>query len=242
MRTESAWPACTIGPWFLDGDGMDHWPKEATPALARLAAAGRLILWGDSAGAKSLFRNSPRPLAGEGPGVRAAGTATTSSSFSGIRHAKTPQELVSLIDRLVPPDVTLQPASENIRYRHVIKGNRHFYIFFNEEATAVNTVIRLATAGNRQWLDLFIGDSTDAEAERTVTFAPHELKVLCVSENFIRQRSIQCPIAVGSVPPRRRLCASPLGPVASSCFTNDPPGAHRNVSSMGRILRVSENG
>jgi hypothetical protein len=139
---------------ILDADGMDHWPKEATLALARLSAAGRLILWGDSAAAKSL---------------------------AGIRQAKTPAELVGAIDRLVPPDVTLQPASESIRYRHVIKGNRHFYIFFNEEAAAVDTVIRLAISGKRQWLDPFTGEATDAAPDQAVTLAPHELKVLCVN-------------------------------------------------------------
>ena len=116
-------------------DGLDHWPKEATPALEQLAAAGRLILWGDSASAQSL---------------------------AGARQAKTPPELLGAIDRLIPPDVTLRPASESIRYRHVIKGNRHFYIFFNEEAAAVDTTIRLASTGKRQWLDPSTGRVSDA--------------------------------------------------------------------------------
>jgi hypothetical protein len=135
-------------------DGLDHWPKEATPALARLAAAGRLIIWGDAASAKSL---------------------------AGIRPAKTPRELVAAIDRLIPPDVTLQPASENIRYRHVVKGNRHFYMFFNEEAGSVTASIRLANSGKRQWLDPFTGSTADAAPDQPVTLAPHELKLLCVS-------------------------------------------------------------
>ncbi len=163
-------------------DGLDRWPKEATPALQRLAAAGRLIVFGDCPAAKSLFQNSPRPLAGEGPGVRAAGITTNFQPLSGLRQAKTPQELLAAIDRLIPPDVTLRPASESIRYRHVIKGNRHFYMFFNEEAGTVDATIRLAHSGKRQWLDPSTGRATEAAPDRPVTFAPHELKLLCVSE------------------------------------------------------------
>jgi hypothetical protein len=137
-------------------DGLDHWPKEAAPALEQLAAAGRLIVFGDCPSAKSL---------------------------RGVRQTKTPPELLGAIDRLIPPDVTLQPASENIRYRHVIKGNRHFYIFFNEESAAVDTTIRLATAGKRQWLDPSTGSASDAAPDRPVTFAPHEVKLLCVNED-----------------------------------------------------------
>jgi hypothetical protein len=135
---------------------MDHWPPQAAAALAQLAAAGRLIVFGDCPPAKS---------------------------FRGARRAQTPQELRSAIDALVPADVTLDPPSEAIRYRHVIKGNRHFLIFFNEEGETVQTTIGLPGFGQRQWLDPFTGHSTDAAAERPVTFAPHELKLLCVTED-----------------------------------------------------------
>ena len=67
---------------------------------------------------------------------------TAAKSLAGARHAKSPQELCGAINSLVQPDVTLEPASENIRYRHVIKGNRHFYIFFNEEAGTVRATFR----------------------------------------------------------------------------------------------------
>jgi hypothetical protein len=103
-----------------------------------------------------------------------------------MRQARTPQELLAAINRLIPPDVTLQPPSEAIRYRHVVKGDRHFYIFFNEESAAVTATIRLANSGKRQWLDASTGAATDAAAERPITFAPHELKLLCASEDALR--------------------------------------------------------
>ena len=137
-------------------DGMDRWPPQAAAALTQLAAAGRLIVWDDSSATKSL---------------------------RGARRAKTPQELRGAIDALVPADVTLDPPSEAIRYRHVIKRNRHFLIFFNEEGEPVQTTIRRPGSGQQHWLDPFTGHSTDAAAERPVTFAPHELKLLCVSED-----------------------------------------------------------
>ena len=66
----------------------------------------------------------------------------------------------------------------------MIKGNRHFLIFFNEEGETVQTTIRRPGVGTRQRLDPFTGASTDAAAERPVTFAPHELKLLCASEDL----------------------------------------------------------
>jgi hypothetical protein len=134
-------------------DEMDQLPEKATAALKQLSASGRLIVWGNSALPKSI---------------------------RGVRSAKTSEELIRAIDRLIQPDVTLAPASENIRYRHVIKENLHFYIFFNEEAGTIQTTIRLSVSGQGQWLDPYTGTATDATPDQSVIFAPHEVKVLCV--------------------------------------------------------------
>ena len=65
----------------------------------------------------------------------------------------------------------------------MIKGDRHLYVFLNEESGAVETTIRLADPGRRQWLDACTGAATDAAADRPVRFACHELKLLCVSDD-----------------------------------------------------------
>ena len=68
--------------------------------------------------------------------------------------------------------MTLDPASAAVRYRHVVKGERHFYLLFNEEAEAVTATVKLAVKGKRLWLDPSTG--TAADAEQTVTWSPHE--------------------------------------------------------------------
>lgn len=132
-------------------DGLEQLPASAKPAIERLAAAGRLIVW-------------DRPAA--------------AAEWPGIVRAETPTELVAAIDRLVPTDVTLQPANSAIRYRHVVKGGRHFYLLFNEEAEPVTAAVRLSAKGLRQWLDPATGAATPAQ--ESATWSPHEMKVLRV--------------------------------------------------------------
>jgi len=132
-------------------DGALHVPADALPALQKLAGHQQLIVLGDS------------PYAAQLPGARAAATAA---------------ELPAAIDALVKPDLTLTPPSTNIRYRHVVKGGRHFYILFNEEESPVTAKIDLPTPGTRQWLDPFTSAATPAPPAEAVVFKPHELKVL----------------------------------------------------------------
>ncbi|MCX6867539.1 MAG: hypothetical protein NTV46_15220 [Verrucomicrobia bacterium] len=136
-------------------DGLSYLPDKALPLLEKLARSGRLILW----------KGSP-----------------SASTLKGAQVAGTPEELVAAIDKLVKPDIILQPASESIRYRHVVKGGRDFYILFNEESGAVTTKIDLSVNGQRQWLNPFTGDTSDASAVEPVVFQPHELKVLGVGK------------------------------------------------------------
>ena len=76
------------------------------------------------------------------------------------------------------PDLTLTPASTSIRYRHVVKGGRHFYILFNEEESPVTAQVDLAVRGKREWLDPFTAAATPAPPAAAVVFQPHQLKVL----------------------------------------------------------------
>jgi hypothetical protein len=136
-------------------DGLSFVPPQARPALEKLAAAGRLLVWNDAAAAAGW------------KGACAAGTA---------------DELVAAIDRLVARDLTFTPASTSLRYRHVVKGGRHFYLLFNEDAEPVTARISLAAIGARQWLDPATAEATTAPADEAVAFKPHELKLLSVQE------------------------------------------------------------
>jgi hypothetical protein len=134
-------------------DGISFVPEKARPALAKLAAAGRLLVWND---------------------------ALAAAGWKGAVAAKSPDELVAAIDRLVVPDITLATPSPGLRVRHVVKGGRHFYLLFNEDATPVTTAIGLATKGARQWLNPATAETTPAAPAAPVTFQPHELKLLSV--------------------------------------------------------------
>lgn len=132
-------------------DGMDRIPDQALPALKKLADKGRLIAW------KKV------------PDVPFAKKIVPAASEA---------ELVSAIDRLVPVDLTLVPASENIRYRHVVKNGRHIYMLFNEEATEVSAVVKPSAKGRYRWIDPFTAEESDYAADTPVTFRPYEMKLL----------------------------------------------------------------
>ena len=134
-------------------DGIPHLPDGALPVLRQLAAAGRLILWKDS------------PHAGR---------------LAGAKGAQSADELVAAIDALITPDVILEPASLDIRVRHVIKDGRHFYLFFNEESRDVATTITVNVPGLRHWWNPMTADVAEAKAGERSLFAPHEMKLLCV--------------------------------------------------------------
>ena len=85
------------------------------------------------------------------------------------------------IRELTDPDIILSPASENIRYRHVVKGSDHYYILFNEEYGDVTTKFTFPVTGRFQWLDPYTAQSTDASAGEMVSFLPHDLKLLGIS-------------------------------------------------------------
>ena len=139
------------GAVILD-DGL-HIPADVLPALQKLASHQRLILRGRS------------PYAAQ---------------LSGARAVATPAELLAAIDALVQPDVTLTPASTSLRYRHVVKGGRHFYLLFNEEESPLTAQVEPSIRGKCEWLDPFTAAATPASSKADVHFQPHQLKVLAV--------------------------------------------------------------
>jgi hypothetical protein len=138
-------------------DSLYYLPPKALPILKKLARKGRLIIR-ENSGFASLFKG-----------------AVIFNSRS---------ELISAIDKIIPPDLILTPSSENIRYRHVIKGKDHFYILFNEEAVEVTTKLKLQAAGNLYWLDPATAEAFYAQRDDIVHFKPHELKILRVNNYF----------------------------------------------------------
>lgn len=136
-------------------DGLNHLPEKVLPALRQLEKNGRLILYKDSPFAKQF----PKAIL-----------------------AKEPADLVSALKKQLTPDLILNPSSENIRYRHVMKDGIHWYILFNEEETPVKTQFKIQLKGQPFWLDEFSGAAFSAQLEEPVDFDPHELKILMVKE------------------------------------------------------------
>jgi len=138
-------------------DSLSYLPPKALPFLKKLARKGRLIIREDC-GFAGMFKGA--------------------KTFNGT------SELITAIDKIIPPDLILSPSSENIRYRHVIKGNDHFYILFNEEEGEVTTKIKVQAAGMHQWLDPATAEAFSKQEEEIVHFKPHELKILRVNNYF----------------------------------------------------------
>ncbi len=135
-------------------DSLSHMPPEAKPLLQKLARNGRLIFWKDS---------------------------QFSRLFMGSIIAETPEELMTTVNKLSDPDILLAPSSENIRVRHVIKENDHYYMLFNEEASETTIRFTFPIEGRFEWLDPQTGQAASASPGEPVFFRPHEFKLLKIS-------------------------------------------------------------
>ncbi|MGC1390114.1 MAG: glycosyl hydrolase [Bacteroidales bacterium] len=136
-------------------DSLSEMPTKAIPLLKILAGNGRLVMNKSSA---------------------------YSSWLKGSVIYQTPDKMISDIDNKILPDFELTTPSQNIRYRHVIKGNYHYYIVFNEGESAVSTKIKLTTDANRQLLSLSTDERVNLRADETILFKPHELKILRIDK------------------------------------------------------------
>lgn len=131
-------------------DTISYIPEEARGLLKTLAENGRLIIWKDS------------PYA---------------ESFTGAKLVNSPEQLIAAIDKLSGPDLILSPPSKNVRYRHVVKDQNHYYILFNEEDSAVNSKFTLREKGTYYWIDPYTAKTT-ALSDNKLLLKPHELKIL----------------------------------------------------------------
>jgi hypothetical protein len=135
-------------------DSLSFMPEMARPLLIRLAKDGKLIIW----------KSSPYAL-----------------MFKGALIVKSAEEMLQAIDNLIKADIKFDPASENIRYRHIVKGGDHYYIIFNEESEEVTAKIKIQVNGKREWLNPYSEEAVVKWNDEKIHFKPHELKVLRIS-------------------------------------------------------------
>jgi hypothetical protein len=138
-------------------DSLSYIPRKAKSKLKKLASGGRLLIRRNS-GFESIFRKA-------------------------IIY-DSPEILIASIDKMTQADLVLSPSCTGIRYRHVIKGEDHFYILFNEEPAEVTVNIQLSAAGNRQFLNPYTAEAVNSSADEDVTFKPFELKIIRVNNYF----------------------------------------------------------
>jgi hypothetical protein len=137
-------------------DSLATIPESLMPILKSLAKSNRILIQGNSA---------------------------YSDSFTGEMVCKTTEDFVNAIRKLIRPDIKLNPASQNIRYRHVVKEGFNYYLLFNEEGNEVSTSITTPFNQAGIWFDPYSGKSDQAKTSKIVSFKPHEIKVLIIKNN-----------------------------------------------------------
>jgi hypothetical protein len=145
-------------------DSLSYLPEKARPILKKIAKNKHLIIHADS---------------------------KLTPYFKGALMYKTSDDLILAINKMTSPDLVLTQPSENIRYRHVIKGNDHYYMLLNEGEIEVTTGLRPAAIGNRKpeagsryWIDPYTLKTAISKESEVVTFKPHEIKILMVSNEI----------------------------------------------------------
>lgn len=134
-------------------DSLSDIPTKAKPSLKKLATNGRLIINKYSACA---------------------------SLFKGIVTFDTPESLTDAIHRKILPDISLSTQSGDIRYRHIIKGNDHFYIIFNEGPNKISTKLYISAKGSWQLLSPQTAKAAKVNLNENISIKPHELIILRV--------------------------------------------------------------
>jgi hypothetical protein len=135
-------------------DSLSGIPPGAMPSLKILAMHGRLVINKQS---------------------------DCSSLFEKVISYQTPDDLIAAINTKLPPDIELNTPSQDIRYRHVIKGDNQYYIIFNEGSNIITTKLKVSANGKRQLIDPATAVAIKLSSDETLTFSPHELKIIWVT-------------------------------------------------------------
>jgi hypothetical protein len=95
-------------------------------------------------------------------------------------ESMTAGEFIAAIDKLIPPDVRVAPASANLRVRHVRKADVDYYLLFNEGADDLECGLTLSAKGRRVLLDPLSGRREPAAGDDPIRLAGHAMRVLAV--------------------------------------------------------------
>jgi hypothetical protein len=117
-------------------------------------------------------------LDGVEPPPRAAPAITTLDRAG--RLVRWPADGLAAVERLAGRDVRLAPAAGGVRFRHVVRGGTHYYLFFDEGGAGVRADLQVAAEGPRLWLDPWQGVALPDADVRRLELERHGTRVLRV--------------------------------------------------------------
>jgi len=91
--------------------------------------------------------------------------------------------LIATIDALVPPDVVVEPPALDLRVRHIVKEDAHYYMLSNEGVEPLSTTISVSAQGQMTWIDPLAMTVVDTEGPLYIDLLPYTLCILQVSEH-----------------------------------------------------------
>jgi hypothetical protein len=87
-------------------------------------------------------------------------------------------QLLSEVDRRSVSDVTCNPASPDLRIRHVVKEERHWYMLFNEGEKPLLTRLVCSIGGEKILIDPLDGSSRKWSASGDLQLKPFQMLVM----------------------------------------------------------------
>jgi len=79
-----------------------------------------------------------------------------------------------------PPTVKVTPSAPALRVRHLVKADCHWFLLFNEEAPELDLEVEWPVTGERREFNAAAGTLTPLDAERSLHWLPHQLRVFCI--------------------------------------------------------------
>lgn len=136
-------------------DGVTGLTEAVLAALQPMIQAGRVVFWQ--------------------PGQADAATVAA-HSFADHVTARTPEELIGLLDQAAAPAFCVRPHHTDLRYRHVSKGDDQFVLLFNEGKRTIEFAVN-GLAQNPRTLNPWTGDRQPLNGE-PLRLSPFETTIL----------------------------------------------------------------
>jgi hypothetical protein len=92
-------------------------------------------------------------------------------------------QFLAQVDKLVAPDIQVAPKAPDLRVRHVQKGERDYYLLFNEGAGTLEFKLELSAQGDRLLLDPFRGPGQALPDDGPIRLPGHTLSVLTLAQS-----------------------------------------------------------